>query len=104
GEPTVQLPGNPGLGGRNQSLALALTLALDNGHCVHGVVAGTDGTDGPTEAAGGVVGPALDRDAGRESLAAANAGPWLDRHGRLFVTGPTGTNVMDLAVLIRDEA
>ncbi len=104
GEPTVQLPGNPGLGGRNQSLALALTLALDNGHCVHGVVAGTDGTDGPTEAAGGVVGPALDQDAGRKSLAAADAGPWLDRHGRLFVTGPTGTNVMDLAVLIREEA
>ena len=104
GEPTVHLPGNPGRGGRNQSLALALTLALGDGHCVHGVVAGTDGTDGPTGAAGGIVGPAVDRAAGRESLSAANAGPWLERHGRLFATGPTGTNVMDLAVLIRGEA
>ncbi len=103
GEPTVRLPDSPGCGGRNQSLALALTLALGSGHGVHGVIAGTDGTDGPTEAAGGIVGPALDRAAGRASLAAANAGPWLDRHGRRFVTGPTGTNVMDLAVLIRED-
>lgn len=102
GEPTVRLPENPGEGGRSQSLALALTLALGDGHSVHGVIAGTDGTDGPTRAAGGIVGPVLDRAVGRESLRAANAGPWLDRHGRLFVTGPTGTNVMDLAVLIRE--
>ncbi len=103
GEPIVQLPPNPGTGGRSQGLALALTLALGDDPSVRGVIAGTDGTDGPTHAAGGIIGPMVDHAAGRESLLAANAGAWLDRHHRLFITGPTGTNVMDLAVLIKGE-
>jgi len=54
GEPTVILPPNPGRGGRNQALALALAreIAGDPGLVV--VVGGTDGTDGPTDAAGAI--------------------------------------------------
>ncbi len=102
GEPTVHLPASPGRGGRNQSLALALMLELVGEPGIHGVVAGTDGTDGPTEAAGGFVGPLDDVAGAKEALARADAGAWLEAHDRLFVTGPTGTNVMDLAVLIRE--
>ena len=80
-----------------------MTLTLVEDLAVCGVVAGTDGTDGPTQAAGGLVGPAVDCGAGWKSLRAADAGSWLERHGRRFVTGTTGTNVMDLAVLVRKE-
>lgn len=101
GEPTVQLPPEPGEGGRNQSLALALTLELGVQDDIRGIIAGTDGTDGPTTAAGGLVGSALDDAAARRALEGADAGRWLRDHDRRYVTGPTGTNVMDLAVLIR---
>ncbi|WP_367717854.1 DUF4147 domain-containing protein [Nitratireductor sp. GISD-1A_MAKvit] len=103
GEPTVELPSDPGRGGRNQSLALALGIALAGETSIHAMVAGTDGTDGPTEAAGGLV-PVLGPDqleSARAALARADAGPFLENVGALFTSGPTGTNVMDLAIAVK---
>ncbi len=101
GEPTVTLPPNPGLGGRNQSLALHIAREVAGMKGVAVLVAGTDGTDGPTDAAGAFVGgETWCADAGM-ALARADAWHWLKENGGLFVTGPTGTNVMDLVVAMR---
>lgn len=104
GEPTVILPGNPGRGGRNQSLALAISEYLSGKDNISLLVAGTDGSDGPTTAAGGLVdGNTFNNaDAARKALQDANAGAYLEQQGDLFVTGPTNTNVMDLAIAIVD--
>ena len=104
GEPTVILPPNPGRGGRNQSLALALAEYIDGRDDIGLLVAGTDGTDGPTDAAGGLVDGDTwgDAEEARTALARADAGPYLERRGALFVTGPTNTNVMDLVIAIVD--
>jgi len=104
GEPTVMLPENPGQGGRNQSLALALSEQIAGGDNISLLVAGTDGSDGPTTAAGGMVDGATwsDPEDARKALQQADAGRYLDQHGALFVTGPTNTNVMDLAIAIVD--
>ena len=104
GEPTVILPDNPGSGGRNQSLALALAEYITNRTDISLLVAGTDGTDGPTHAAGGIVDGdtwAKPKDA-RDALNRADAGTYLLQHDSLFVTGPTNTNVMDLVIAIID--
>lgn len=102
GEPTVVLPDNPGLGGRNQTLALLLARHFTGRGDVVGLVAGTDGTDGPTDATGAffdgrtyVPGPAS------EALRCANSAVYLAQTGDRFVTGPTGTNVMDLALILK---
>ena len=102
GEPTVILPDNPGRGGRNQSLALALAEHIAGFDNIILLVAGTDGTDGPTTAAGGIVDGNTwnDPDAARLALQNADAGSYLERHKNLFITGPTNTNVMDLAIAI----
>jgi hydroxypyruvate reductase len=102
GEPTVVLPECPGRGGRNQSLALALAEHITGQDNVSILVAGTDGTDGPTTAAGGLVGGNTwsDPEAARLALRNADAGSYLEQHQSLFVTGPTNTNVMDLAIAI----
>ncbi|MEM7321156.1 MAG: DUF4147 domain-containing protein [Pseudomonadota bacterium] len=102
GEPTVVLPANPGRGGRNQALALALAKEIAGIGGLTVIVGGTDGTDGPTQAAGAIVsgdtwGPGAD-----QALAAADSGTYLETANALLVTGPTGTNVMDLLVAIRD--
>ena len=55
GEPTVILPENPGTGGRNQHLALLLAKRLQGVEGIDLIAAGTDGTDGPTNAAGGII-------------------------------------------------
>ncbi len=102
GEPTVVLPPNPGQGGRNQALALALAHEISGLENITVVVGGTDGTDGPTNAAGGVVTGATWAKGADEALAAADSGAFLENAGALLVTGPTGTNVMDLIVAIRD--
>jgi hydroxypyruvate reductase len=101
GEPTVTLPETPGRGGRNQALALALAREIAGQAGLHLVVGGTDGSDGPTDAAGGVVDGATWTDAGTEALARADSGPFLEARGALLTTGPTGTNVMDLLVAVR---
>jgi glycerate 2-kinase len=110
GETTVSVTGN-GLGGRNQELALAAALTLDGVPGVCLAALGTDGTDGPTDAAGAVVdgataararsaGVDLDAALGRNDSYRA-----LEELGALIRTGPTGTNVNDIGVaLIRHGA
>jgi len=105
GETTVTVRGQ-GKGGRNQELALAAALALENLPDVALLALATDGTDGPTDAAGAVVDghtAKFARASGWDPAAALadnNAYPLLDAVGALLRTGPTGTNVNDLAVLI----
>lgn len=111
GEPLVEIRGG-GRGGRAQELALRLGLALaerartDTRYAaVCGLVAGTDGSDGPTEAAGaffdGTLAARL-RAAGVDAaaaLAASDSNTALRASGDLFVTGPTGTNVADVLMV-----
>jgi len=103
GEPTVLLPKSPGVGGRNQSLALALAIHLQGTQGIRVLVAGTDGTDGPTEAAGGIIDGNVvdDSSLALDALQRADAGTFLQARNALFVTGPTGTNVMDLVIAIK---
>lgn len=112
GETTVRLRGK-GRGGRNQELALRFARLAGKAGLRGGWVflsGGTDGRDGPTEAAGGIVDPAtLDRirAAGKdpEALLADNDSyAALDAAGDLLVTGPTGTNVADVQILVLDAA
>ncbi len=106
GETTLQVKGQ-GLGGRNQEFALvvACELAAEPGWLV--LAAGTDGTDGPTDAAGAFAdGTTLDRAraAGLHPQAVLENNDsyrLFDRLGDLLRTGPTGTNVMDLVVGLR---
>jgi len=104
GEPTIVLPENPGNGGRNQSLGLALAKEIDGADNIRILVAGTDGTDGPTDAAGAIVDGSTFRypDKAQQALDNANAGDYLERVGARLVTGPTGTNVMDLLIAVVD--
>ena len=103
GETVVTLPDNPGRGGRNQSLALAIAKHLKGHDGIIVLVAGSDGTDGPTLAAGGLIDSNTFQnvDSAQRALDQANAGDYLETEGALFVTGPTGTNVMDLLVAIK---
>ena len=102
GEPTVKLPANPGRGGRNQQLALAVALKIQGDSGAYFLSAGTDGTDGPTADAGALVdGGSIARGRARgldaeNCLQRADAGVFLEASGDLVTTGPTGTNVMDL--------
>lgn len=102
GEPTIKLPDSPGQGGRNQSLALAIALEINGMSNVTCLVAGTDGTDGPTTAAGGIVDGRSGDDKlyAEQCLQAANAGVYLKKYNGLFVSGPTGTNVMDIVIVM----
>ncbi|SDW67537.1 hydroxypyruvate reductase [Ruegeria halocynthiae] len=101
GEPTVVLPQRPGRGGRNQALALALAREIAGQPDLTVIVGGTDGTDGSTDAAGAIItGETWGEDA-QDYLDRADSGSFLDKAGALLVTGPTGTNVMDLMIAIR---
>jgi glycerate 2-kinase len=105
GETTVQVRGS-GLGGRNQELATRVGALLEEDEAVVFLSAGTDGTDGPTDAAGGLVDPwhvHRGRRAGLHPepfLANNDTYPYLAQVEGLLQTGPTYTNVMDLIVLI----
>ena len=101
GEPTVILPPGPGQGGRNQALALHMARAIRGRDDVSVLVAGTDGSDGPTAAAGGLVDGATWTEDAAGFLRRADSGRFLARRNALFTTGPTGTNVMDLALALR---
>lgn len=109
GETTVTLPESPGRGGRNQSLALAAAMILQGQDNVWFLAAGTDGADGPTDDAGALVdGGTVSRGekAGLEAkqlLARADAGSFLEASGDLVQTGPTGTNVMDMMLGLREK-
>lgn len=98
GEPVVHLPDNPGQGGRNMALGLALAREIAGSQGLSILVAGTDGTDGPTDAAGALIDGGTWDNSGADALARADAYPWLKERGALVITGPTGTNVMDLLI------
>jgi hydroxypyruvate reductase len=120
GETTVTVRGE-GKGGRNQELALAAALALDGWRGVLIMALATDGTDGPTDAAGATVtGATMERArelgldaraaleandsyhffAGLAGSPAADPGPGEPAVGGLIRTGPTGTNVNDLLFIL----
>lgn len=105
GETTVAIKGE-GKGGRNQEFVLAAAIDIQDlpGVCV--LSAGTDGTDGPTDAAGAVCDSTTISRASREGL---DANDFLNRNdsyhffeplGDLIKTGPTGTNVMDVRLIV----
>lgn len=107
GEPTVKVKGK-GLGGRNQHLALLTAGLIKDFPGITLLSGGTDGSDGPTDAAGAVV----------DSLTAKNASNlhldmeqyinnfdsyhFFKQEGGLIITGPTQTNVMDLMIVLID--
>ncbi len=104
GETTVTVRGE-GKGGRNQEMALAASLALDGWEGVAVMAVGTDGTDGPTDAAGGIADGAV-----MARARALNLDPldylnrndsyhFLQQTDALLVTGPTNTNVNDLILV-----
>lgn len=105
GETTVHVRG-PGKGGRNQEVALAAGMALEGRAGIVVASLGTDGVDGPTDAAGALADgstAALARAAGWDpgaALADNDAYPLLDAVGGLIRTGPTGTNVADLMLVL----
>jgi glycerate 2-kinase len=105
GETTVRVKGK-GTGGRNMELALAFAQAIENTTGITLLSAGTDGTDGPTDAAGAIVdghtlkrAKALGIDS-QKYLEENDSYPFLKETGDLLITGPTGTNVMDLQIVI----
>jgi len=110
GESTVVLPADHGVGGRNQQTVLAAVAALRSreawpaGLLLASV--GTDGEDGPTTAAGGVADSGVVADIAARGLdvqravARRDAHPLLAACGGLVVTGPTGTNVCDVRVIL----
>lgn len=104
GESVVTLPASPGRGGRNQHLALAAAKLIAGHDDLLLLAAGTDGTDGPTEDAGGLVDSETcarivlaDLDV-TDCLDRADAGTALEAAGDLVSTGPTGTNVGDIVI------
>ena len=105
GETTVRVVGK-GKGGRNQEFALGAAPVLARKAAVLLASAGTDGIDGPTAAAGAIVTATTIARAARagvdikESLARNDAYHALARLGDLIITGPTGTNVGDLHMLL----
>lgn len=107
GETTVTLKGD-GLGGRNQEMALTASLELKRDETIHCLFAGTDGTDGPTDAAGGFSCPkTLEQMVkqnidGSQYLAHNDAYHFLKHTASLLKTGPTLTNVMDIAIILID--
>lgn len=105
GETTVTLTGD-GRGGRNQEFALAAARGIDAAEAIVILAAGTDGTDGPTDAAGAFVdhttasrasGEGLDI---RHHLSNNDAYPFFEALGDHLITGPTGTNVMDMNIIL----
>ena len=103
----VTVASETGVGGRNQSLALALACEIDNIDGITILVGATDGNDGPTNDAGAVIdGRTIDKgkalgDA-RDYLNAADAGSYLAEAGDLLSTGATGTNVMDIVIALKE--
>ena len=114
GEPTVKLApaAERGRGGRNQQLALSALATARASDRLEGMVilsGGTDGEDGPTDAAGGMVDAEVMRRGDQQNLDPEeylrrnDAYSYLDRTAGLFRTGPTDTNVCDLRVVVVDR-
>jgi hydroxypyruvate reductase len=105
GETTVNVRGG-GLGGRNQEFVTSAAIEIANLQGVVILSAGTDGTDGPTDAAGGIVDGTTVSRAQKQGLEAAeylrrnDCYHFLSALGDLVVTGPTFTNVMDIHIVL----
>jgi glycerate-2-kinase len=105
GETTVTVRGN-GKGGRNTELALAFALEVKGIKGITLLSAGTDGTDGPTDAAGAIVnGDTISRARSLSLdpvtyLKNNDSYTFFGKTGELLITGPTGTNVMDLQIIL----
>ena len=105
GETTVTVRGN-GKGGRNQELALAAAIEINGMDGVVVLSAGTDGTDGPTDAAGAIADGATLARAAAEGLTAQtfltnnDAYHFFEPLGDLIKTGPTNTNVNDVIIVL----
>ena len=109
GETTVSLGENSGKGGRNQEIALAAALAMQHLPGLTVVSLATDGTDGPTDSAGGMADSGTVARGERAGLSAADnlrrhdAYPFLRATADLLLTGPTQTNVNDLIFVFVHE-
>lgn len=107
GETTVTVKGN-GKGGRNTELALVFAMEVEGVEGITMLSAGTDGTDGPTDAAGAMVnGETIERARGLgldpgKYLEENNSYNFFKETGSLIITGPTGTNVMDIQIVVID--
>jgi len=105
GETTVTLKGQ-GRGGRNQEFSLAAALEIDGWRNLVLLSAGTDGTDGPTDAAGAFADGRtvqMGREKGLDARTFLNENDsysFFEKTGDLLITGPTGTNVMDLRIML----
>jgi glycerate 2-kinase len=105
GETTVTIRGN-GLGGRNQEFVLAAALDIQEWERIVVLSGGTDGTDGPTDAAGAIADVATIRRANEMGLDGAvylnnnDSYHFFEKLGDLLITGPTNTNVMDLRLIL----
>ena len=105
GETTVKMIGK-GTGGRNQHLALLSAMLLHNSEGITILCAGTDGNDGPTDAAGAVVDSDTISDANSKKIYAEkyleefDSFHFFKKEGGHIITGPTMTNVMDIIVVI----
>jgi hydroxypyruvate reductase len=105
GETTVTVRGK-GKGGRCQEFALAAALAIDGLEDIVVLAAGTDGTDGPTDAAGAIADGQSDARARAQGLDLAarladnDSYPLFASLGDLVVTGPTNTNLLDLYLVV----
>lgn len=105
GETTVTLQGK-GKGGRNQEFVLASAIALESERRIVVLSGGTDGTDGPTDAAGAIAdGTTLTRASNKgldsvDHLNRNDAYPFFQDLGDLLITGPTRTNVMDVRIIL----
>ena len=110
GEPVVRVEPRPGpqKGGRNQELALAALCCLIEAQATGITIlsGGTDGEDGPTDAAGAIADSAVAQAAAHQYLdpqpflADHNSYPFFQQTGGLLITGPTHTNVMDVRVAL----
>ena len=109
GETTVKVKGR-GKGGRSQELALAAAQKISGSECIVILSAGSDGTDGPTDAAGGLVDGLtwekirLNGNDPSKLLDENDSYNALKLSGSLFITGPTGTNVNDLVIVLTDKS
>lgn len=105
GETTVTIRGK-GLGGRNLEFVLAAAIEIDGYHDVVILSGGTDGTDGPTDAAGAIADGSTFSRAKKKGMSAENFLRENDSYhffkplGDLIITGPTHTNVMDLRLVM----
>lgn len=104
GESTVTVKGG-GLGGRNQELALAAGMALQGASYITLLSAGTDGIDGPTDAAGAIVNMSILKNAPDPApyLQNNDAYHFFEQAGSLIKIGHTNTNVMDIMVILIEK-